>query len=121
MSFNVEAFLKGVLDNGWDGIDQAGKKAAEFGQRDAAIQQERVEREALIVKDAAATPEGRALLELVLKHTLLRSPTLQDYEVQTADRFVITRARREGAQGVAFYLLNLLHGVAVPPPEGGSP
>jgi hypothetical protein len=119
--FDVQSFLQGVLDNGWDGIDQAGRKAAEFGKRDYDVLQERREREAKIVKAAAATPEGRALIEFLIRDTLLRSPTGDEYAVNTAEAFAISRARREGADGVAFKILSLLHGVsAVPTPEGGS-
>jgi hypothetical protein len=123
MAFDVQQMLRKVLDNGWDGIEQAGKQAAEFGARDMAEQQERFEREARIVRAAAATPEGAALLELICRHTFMRSPSAQDYAVRTADEFVITRARREGASSVAFYLLNLASGqpAAAPTEAEGGP
>lgn len=117
---DVQAMLRQAVNNGWDGIDNAGKSAAEYAQRESGVLQERIDREAKIVRAALATPEGAALVDLILTH-VFRSPSQQQYELRTVEEFVITRARREGAQGVAYYLLNLGRGeAAVPTPEGGS-
>lgn len=116
---DVHAMLRQAVHNGWDGIENAGKNAAEYAARENGVLQERIDREAKIVKAAMATPEGAALVDLIITH-VFRSPTAQQYEVRTADEFLITRARREGAQGVAYYLLNLGRGEAAPAPEGGT-
>lgn len=114
---DVQALLRQALNNGWDGIDNAGRDAAAFAKRDTQALNERLEREAKIVKAALATPEGAALVDLLMTH-VFRSPTQDQYAARTSDEFVITRARREGAQGVVYYLLNLARGVpAAQPPE----
>ena len=123
MSTQLHDMLRQVLDNGWDGIEKAGQMSMQSLAGDQQSQTERLEREAKIVKAAADTPEGRALLDLLVSTYLVTSPSADDYAVATADQFVITRARREGAQGVVFWILQRRFGVEAVPPstEGGKP
>lgn len=123
MSTQLHDMLRQVLDNGWDGIEKAGKMSMQSLAGDQQSLTERFEREAKIVKAAAETPEGRALLDLLVSTYLVTSPSADDYAVATADQFVITRARREGAQGVVFWILQRRFGVEAVPPstEGGKP
>lgn len=117
----LQKLLRGVLDNGWDGIENAGQKAADFGRVDRLRRQEEAEREARIVRQALATPAGQALLELLLGKTILRGPSEEELTAKTAEAYAIVKARREGQAGVVFMLLNMLRSPEAPhTPEGGS-
>jgi hypothetical protein len=117
----LQGLLKGVMSDGWAGIENAGKRAAELGAEDQARRTEHALREARIARAALTTPEGQALLLLLLEKTILRGPSEEELMPRSLDLYAVAKAKREGGNGVVFMLLNMLRAPDAPhSPEGGS-
>lgn len=120
MSFDVEKMLRGILDSGWDGIEQAGKA----GQAAFKDEQERRERqaaaEAAIMARAFETGDGRAALELLIRKTLLRSPAQEEREATTVERYALLKAQRAGQNDIVFMILNMLRRAGGEAPQHGG-
>lgn len=100
----LDGLLHDLGMDGWGGLENIGVKAEAERQRimiDARA-------EASIVTDVMKTPEGKRLLEWLVKRTLLRPPS--DIEQQAGDihAYALAKARREGQNGVVFMLLSAI-------------
>jgi hypothetical protein len=102
------AVLDRLSRGGWNSLEAAqGEFDAEAKRigNEAKIEHDR---QAAIVVAALGTPEGKALLDLLILKSLLLP--LSDFErgAQTAEAYALAKAKREGRESIVLMLIGML-------------
>ncbi|MGL4396621.1 MAG: hypothetical protein ACRCS9_08795 [Hyphomicrobium sp.] len=103
-----EQFMESLAGSGWSDLEISKEKFAQQAQEQGSAERAEMNRQAAIVARALDTEAGRALLDLLMRKTVLRAPGDEERAARTAEAFAILKAKREGENSVVFMLLSML-------------
>lgn len=112
--------LSKIAGGGWADLDSM---SASLEQQHRAVSSEEkriADEQAAIVQAALSTDSGKALLDLLIRKTILRPPGDLELGAVTAEAYAIAKAKREGQNNVIFMLLGMLQHTTDKPAPGGD-
>lgn len=103
----LEDVLQSLAGGGWAELDGIGSSFAKNAREQGQQERDEMNRQAGIVGRALGTADGRAMLDLMLRMTLLRQPGDAE-RATTAEASAIAAAERRGQNAIVFMLLSRL-------------
>lgn len=100
--------MKNLAGNGWEDLEFSKEDIARAARAQSETENKELDRQAEIVARALETEGGRALLDLLLRVTVMRPPTDEERAARTAEEFAIQAALRRGQNSMVFWLLGRL-------------
>lgn len=117
----IENLMKTLAGGGWGDLDISHDEISRAAREQSQKETTELDRQAKIVARALETEDGRALLDLLVRITVMRPPTDEERAARTAEDFTIQSALRRGQNSILFWLLARLQHFHGQPASGGEP
>jgi hypothetical protein len=105
---DITKLIGGDLSQGWDGIENAGKKAGLAPEADLQDQREEYLARARKVAAAFSTEDGKAALSILFSMTIGRPPSEEESGAVSEFQYVRAKALRDGQSNLVFTLFEMI-------------
>lgn len=116
----LDHMFNAFAKDGWDGIAAVQAKAREMASAENEQGQAARQRELDIIARVFGSPDGAALLQLLVKKTIWRSASVDEREAKTVEQYALAKAKREGQNDVVFMILAMLRAAHGHEPQQGG-